>query len=128
MVLLDTCALLWWTLDPDHLSDEAKKVCNRIDNEGAFISSISIWEIGIKLKKGVINIGEDLRGYVHRLKQLGSLEIIAVDEMIWIKNLQLEWDHKDPCDRTIVATAILNKLPIVTKDSIIAHFYSNVIW
>ena len=128
MVLLDTCALLWWTLDPDHLSHKARKICNKIDDEGAFISSITIWEIGMKLKKGIIDIGEDLSAYVHRIKQLNSIEIIAIDETIWIKNLQLEWSHRDPADRTIVATAMLNELPIVTKDSIISGFYSKVIW
>ena len=66
MVLLDTCALLWWTLDPDHLSQTAYKVCNKIVEEGAFISSISIWEIGIKIKKGVLNIGEDINTYSHK--------------------------------------------------------------
>jgi hypothetical protein len=36
------------TLDPDKLSDEAAKTCNLIPITGGAISSISIWEIGIK--------------------------------------------------------------------------------
>ena len=30
MILLDTCALLWWTLDPEKLSETAKRACERI--------------------------------------------------------------------------------------------------
>ena len=128
MMLLDTCTLLWWTIDPDHLSEKAALFCSKINKEGAFISSITIWEIGIKIKKGLLDIGESLKDYVARLKLLGSLEIIPIDENIWMKNIQLPWNHKDPADRTIVATAMLKKLPIVTKDSFIRDFYKKVIW
>lgn len=128
MVLLDTCALLWWTFDPDSLSDTASRVCNNIPLTGAAISSISIWEIGIKMKKKKIEIPLTLEEYVSRLKQIGSLEIIPVDEAVWMANISLDWHHKDPADRTIVATARLRKLPIITTDGIIKDFYPNTIW
>ena len=128
MILLDTCALLWWTLDPDGLSERAKDACARINDKGAFISSLSLWEIGMKMKRGVINPGIDIATYVHRLKLLGSIEIIAVDEHIWIQNMALQWENNDPVDRTIVATAIIKNLPIVTKDKLIRDFYHNIIW
>ena len=128
MILLDTCALIWWTLDPQELSEKAKEACSRIINDGAFISSISIWEIGIKLKKRKLEISTSLEEYVDRLKQLGTVEIIAVDEVIWIKNLSLDWSHPDPADRTIVATAELMNVPIVTKDELIRNYYPHTIW
>ena len=128
MILLDTCALLWWTLDPNKLSPKASKVCSKIYHEGGFISSISIWEIGIKIKKKSINIDIRIEDYLHRLQKLGSLEIVSVDEEILVKNLSLSWENKDPCDRTIVATAMLKNLPILTKDTAIRDFYKNTIW
>lgn len=128
MVLLDTCALLWWTLDPDGLSEKAVKICDCIPEEGAFISSISIWEVGIKMQKGILKIGDTLEGYVNRIKMLGTVEIIPVDETIWIKNISLEWQHRDPADRTIVATALQKNLPILSKDQIIRDFYKKTIW
>ena len=128
MVLLDTCALLWWTIDPTGLSEKAVQICNRISDEGAFISSISIWEIGIKMQKGVLDFGDTLKGFVKRLKRIGSVEIIPVDETIWIENVLLDWTHRDPADRTIVATAMLRNLLLLTKDQIIRDFYRQVIW
>lgn len=128
MIVLDTCALLWWTLNPDQLSSNAFRVASEIDEKGAFISSISIWEIGIKLKKGTLEMGMDLTEYVRRLNLIDSLEIVSVDENIWIKNILLDWDHPDPADRTIVATAMNLNLPILTKDKIIRAFYRNSIW
>ncbi|MBN2357489.1 type II toxin-antitoxin system VapC family toxin [candidate division KSB1 bacterium] len=128
MVVLDTCALLWWTLDPDRLSGEAQKACEQIYDKGAYISSISIWEIGIKIEKKSLNIGEDIQSYMRRLLLLGSLEIVPVDETIWLKNLALEWEHNDPVDRTIVATAMSLDVPIITKDDSIRNFYQKIIW
>ena len=128
VILLDTCALLWWTLDPDHLSKKATDTCARINKDGAFISSASIWEIAVKMRKGSLTLGIDLHSYISRLKLLGSVEIIPIDENIWYRSILLSWNNKDIVDRTIVATAMINKLPIVTKDKIIHNFYKKVIW
>ena len=51
-----------------------------------------------------------------------------VDVLTWIKNIELDWDHRDPADRTIVATASLHACPLVTSDSAIRAFYSQTIW
>lgn len=128
MIVLDTCALIWWTLDPENLSEPALKACENIYRTGGIISSISLWEIGIKIKKGTLDIGLTLEEYIQRLRQIDELEIVPVDEYIWAKNISFDWPHKDPADRTIVATAFLKNLPIVTKDNAIKHFYPHIIW
>ncbi len=128
MILLDTCALLWWTLDPEQLSKRANEACLAIPETGAVISSISVWEIGIKMKKGKLSIPVTLQEYVSRLRSVNNFHIIPVDENVWIRNINLEWDNRDPADRCIIATAELHNLPIVTKDNLISAFYTDVIW
>ncbi|MHC4874096.1 MAG: type II toxin-antitoxin system VapC family toxin [Planctomycetota bacterium] len=128
MVLLDTCALIWYTRDNENLSKKAQQACNKIPKNGAIISSISIWEIGIKIKNKKLDIGITVEDFVQRLKKLGSIDIIPVDENIWMKSISLDWDHKDPADRAIIATAELNDIPIITSDKIISDFYSKIIW
>ena len=128
MVLLDTCALIWYTLDSEKLSPAAVKACALIASKGAFISAISIWEIGLKIKHRQLDIGTSISDYVKRLKKLNMLGIIPVDAEIWVENLGLDWSHKDPVDRTIVATARLKQLPIVTSDAVIREFYPQTIW
>ena len=56
------------------------------------------------------------------------MEIAPGDERIWLKNLELDWDHKDPADRTIVATAMLLSSPLVTSDRIVKQFYAETVW
>lgn len=127
MILLDTCSLIWWTLFPDELSKSATEACGRIPHDGATISSISIWEIGVAIRRKRLDVGTTLETYTKRVRQLG-IEIIAVDENIWIENLSLDWEHRDPADRTIVATAKLRKLSIVTSDKHIRKFFKFTIW
>lgn len=128
MVVLDTHVLLWWTLDPDHLSETAAKLTAGFPDSGVCISSISIWEIGIKIKRGRLEIGTELTDYWQRLRQLVWLEVVPVTAEIWLENLALEWNHRDPADRTIVATARLRGIPLLSKDEVIADFYPHTIW
>ncbi len=128
MILLDTCALIWWTLDPKKLSEKAWEACQKMEQKEGIISSISIWEIGIKIKNRKLDIGMSIEKYTELLYKLGYLKIIPVDEEIWISNLLLNWEHPDPADRTIVATAMLHRTSIVTADEHIKQFYNKSIW
>jgi len=105
MIVLDTHALLWWTLDPAQLSERARRACDAIPHTGGIVSAILLWEIGIKVKRGQLDLGIELNDYVSRLRHLQGLEIVAVDIEHWMANLELPWSHRDPADRTIVATA-----------------------
>lgn len=128
-MLFDTCALLWSTLDPGSLSDEEKRIAFQAFEDGtAAVSSISFWEIGIKLKKRTLDIGMSLDQYVGKIHEFNGFEIIPVSELIWLENLKLDWEHRDPADRTIVATALLRGVPILTKDRYIRDFYSHQGW
>ena len=128
MVVLDTHVLLWWTLDPDRLSPEAIRLSSAFPETGACVSSISLWEIGIKMKRGQLEIGTKLTDYCNRLRQIDWLEIAPVTAEIWLENVELDWDHRDPADRTIVAMAKLRGLPILSKDTVVAAFYPQTIW
>ena len=127
MVVLDTHALVWWTLDPDQLSLSAKQHCDVIASSGAIVSSISLWEIGIKVKRGHLDLGIDFDDYVRRLQFLKGLQIVPVEVEHWVENLKLQWDHRDPADRTIVATAKRYDLPLISKDDVVRAFYAKTI-
>ena len=128
MVVLDTCALFWWVALPDRLSDRARSVCSEMEAKGGVASSISFWEIGIKLKKGKLKLGVPFETFWNRVQSTGVLDIVPVDLEIWKANLALDWDNRDPADRTIVATAKLRNLPIMTSDKAISAFYPDIVW
>ena len=69
-----------------------------------------------------------IQEFTDKLETIDRVDILPVDVLTWIKNIELDWDHRDPADRTIVATASLHACPLVTSDSAIRAFYSQTIW
>lgn len=126
MVVLDTSALVFWTLDPGRLSKTAEQTIEQADRVG--VSSISIWEIGIKVERGKLVLPLSGGEYLENLEQTSRVEILPVDLSTWIRNLQLDWHHRDPADRTIVATASLHNCPLVTSDNVLRSFYEKAVW
>jgi PIN domain nuclease of toxin-antitoxin system len=120
--------LLWWTLSPRKLSKAALDACNGISGRGGAVSSISIWEVGIKVKKGKLALPFSVAEYASRLRKVAGLELIPVEASIWLESLALNWRNPDPVDRVIVATARVLDLPLVTRDKEIAAFYPKTVW
>lgn len=128
-VVLDTCALLWWSLDPDELSDPARIAIEKMEREkNGLTPSMAIWEIAIKVKNKKLDLGFPLDIYVSKLKQSDVVRIVPVDEDILVKSVNLEWSHRDPVDRIMVALAIDNGCSIITKDLEIREFYAQTVW
>jgi PIN domain nuclease of toxin-antitoxin system len=125
-VVLDTSALIYWTLDPQKLTVPAASAIDTA--EQIIASAISVWEIGLKAKQGKIELPLSIHAYVNKLNRLERLTIEPVTVDVWLENLALNWDHRDPADRTIVATAVLSGCSLVTSDRIIRQFYPRAIW
>lgn len=126
MLVLDTSALLFWTVDPVKLSTSAREAIDTADH--LIVSSISVWEIVLKVKRSRLEIGLPIEAYVAGLGALDRLRIEAVSVETWLKSVMLEWEHRDPADRVIVATAILHNCPLVSSDQTINDFYATTIW
>jgi len=128
-VVLDTCALIWWSLDPDQLSISAKAACEKMEVEkNGLVASISLWEIAIKIKNQKLDLGVSVTTYLEALQKSDVITIIPIDENLWLESVALEWSHKDPADRVIVALAQKYQADLITADKIIMEFYNFVIW
>lgn len=125
-LVLDTSALLFWTLDPTRLSRVAERRIAAADR--LLLSSISVWEVGIKVAKGRLDLPLPVRQWTHELLRVEGLRVIPVDHEVWLTNLELTWTHADPADRTIVATASLFACPLVTSDQRMHEFYGDCVW
>ncbi|HKE14439.1 MAG TPA: type II toxin-antitoxin system VapC family toxin [Kofleriaceae bacterium] len=122
MILLDTHALLWWALDPSRLSTVAQDRITAMEQQGGLASSISIWELGIKVRRGKLELGMDIEEFTRRVERSAVIELVPVGTAIWLRSLQLAWEHRDPADRVIVATALDRGVPILTKDEVLHRF------
>jgi PIN domain nuclease of toxin-antitoxin system len=127
-IVLDTSAVLRWTLQPDALSAEARRaIADSLAADVCYMSTISFWEIALKSRQGRLSIGLPIAEYVSRVARISGLSVLPVDTATWIHNVHLDWAHRDPADRTIVAIATMRRASIVTSDREIATFYRDTI-
>jgi PIN domain nuclease of toxin-antitoxin system len=122
VIVVDTHALLWWALDPERLSDEARRIVTEMERHGGFASAISIWELAIKVKRGKLELPIGVDEFKRRLERGGVVELLPVDADTWLRSVALPWEHADPADRVIVATALMRGVPLLTKDVAIQKF------
>jgi PIN domain nuclease of toxin-antitoxin system len=115
VILLDTCALLWLSHDHHKFSDQTLK---RIEKEPiVYISAITGFEIGVKAKKGKLELPMSPAEWLEGLADYHALTVFDITLDISIKATQLPPIHNDPCDRIIIATALLHPMPVVTADN-----------
>lgn len=124
MTLIDTHVLVWWVNEPRKLSNKAKKIIEENIKKGEiFISSISVWEIFLLVKKGKLTLVMDPQSWVSAIENLPFVHFVPLDNNILAKSVSLNSDfHQDPADRMIVATALINGVRIVTSDKKILNY------
>ncbi len=114
-MLLDTHVLLWHEYGDQRLGARARRALKRVLQERrATVSSISFWEIGMRIQKGQLEFLLDLDAWRRELLDQGLIEI-SVDGAIAARAGLLADMHGDPADRLIVATALQGH-QLVTAD------------
>lgn len=118
MITMDTCAIVWDSLQPSKLSIKAKKaIKNADDNNELLMCDISIWEIAMLVKRKRIEVEETPANLIKLILNSRNYTVMKISPKI--ADLSVNLDGKissDPADRLIAATAILNQAPIVTAD------------
>lgn len=113
--LLDTHAWSWnLTVDP-RLPPDVLELINTA--EGIHVSPVTFYEIAQKVRLGK---WAEMAPYVERLPgiiQQQKGHVAAFTPEIAVLAASLEWDHRDPFDRMIAATAINLKLPLISADT-----------
>lgn len=109
-LLLDTHVLLWAVLNDPRLTDAQARAIAEGD---LYLSSASVWEIGIKRALGKLDVPDDLFD-------------VAVDA--GCRSLPISWahaeaaaalpmHHTDPFDRMLIAQARCEGLRLVSSDA-----------
>jgi PIN domain nuclease of toxin-antitoxin system len=114
-VLLDTHALVWALLTPEVLTETARRALG--EGSQHCLSAASLYEIAYKARLGKWPDVVPLASYdfAERLVADG-FEVVPATGAIMQRAAGLDWGHRDPFDRIIVATALLRGLPVVSKD------------
>lgn len=115
--LLDTHVLLWWLSNPQRLSERVQEVIGDSRNI-VFVSAASIWEIEIKVALGKLRIPADLEIQLER-EQFQELPIHWAHTRAIAALPSL---HRDPFDRLLLAQAKVEKLTLISSDSLVLAY------
>lgn len=126
-LLLDTCTLLWLTMEPDKVSIKALGVFQEPMNT-VYFSVVSAWEIAIKYQIGKTRLPATPMRYVSDCIDNYSLLKIDIQLPHAIHAGALPLHHRDPFDRLLIAQADVEGLTIITPDSAFAAYDIPLIW
>lgn len=88
-----------------------------------FVSAITPWEIAQGVRWGRIRVAGDVLEWIHEALEALSVAIASLEPSIAVDSVNLPaWDHADPSDRIIVATARKLGAPLVTADQTIIDY------
>ena len=91
------------------------------------LSVASAWEIAIKVSSGGLTLPEPVPAYFEGRIERG-LRIAPIEWRHAAKVAELPFHHRDPFDRLIAAHALIENLPLVTRDPIFKKYGVKLIW
>jgi PIN domain nuclease of toxin-antitoxin system len=113
-LLLDTHIWLWSLREPERLSRRLRAELDHHGNE-LWLSPVSTWEALLLYAKRKIEIPGDLADWLVLATQ--NLREAPLTHEIALAAHRLPWQHSDPADRLLVATAQVLDLTLVSADT-----------
>ncbi len=114
MFLLDTHVWAWALTGDSRLSAPARQTMDQ--SSDLFLSAVSFYEVAHKVRLGK---WPEMAAHADNLAGLAleqSIFIAPVSAEIAISAGRLAWDHRDPFDRHLAATAQMFGLDLISAD------------
>jgi PIN domain nuclease of toxin-antitoxin system len=118
--LLDTHYIIWIAENSEKVSEIVRSIVAD-ENAQKYVSIVSAWETEIKLSSGKLRIDGGIDGFFQIVVENG-FALLGVEKE-YVRQLSvLPYIHRDPFDRMLIATAIVEDLQLVTADINIAKY------
>ncbi|HXC31278.1 MAG TPA: type II toxin-antitoxin system VapC family toxin [Verrucomicrobiae bacterium] len=117
MILVDTHVVVWLALDPSSLSKTARAAIDEArKNEGGLaISDITLLELTALVAKGRVRLDISLESFLQEVE--ARFVVLPMSARACARTTQLPADYpKDPADRILAATALVEGLSLLTAD------------
>ena len=117
-IALDTHVLVRWCSDPTSLSPAQQHALATIGEENpALVADVSLWEISALVSLGRLALDRPVLEWLDRAVAPPLVRIACITARIAFEvNAIAAWEHQDPADRLIVATARVYGACLLTDD------------
>ena len=117
MILLDTHVVIWLAQDYGRISTKAKTAIEeaRNNNISLAVSGITLFEIALLASRGRICLLPDVETVLPEIER--RFTVLSITANIAMQAFELPANYpKDPVDRIIGATALIQDIPLLTAD------------
>jgi PIN domain nuclease of toxin-antitoxin system len=114
-LLLDTHIWIWHLAGSERLPSGIKAAILEAAGD-CWLSTVSLWELGLLARKGRVELAMDLRSWVDNALHRLPLKEAPLTREVAIKSLEIELPHEDPADHFLAATALVFDLTLATVD------------
>ena len=121
--LIDTHILIWLAISPDSISESILEIMENPSND-LYISTVSLWEIAIKLSIKKLDLkGLEISDLVQICQEQGIKIIqLPISSVMQYKNLPIKQNHKDPFDRALISICIADNYVFLSHDTALDQY------
>ena len=124
--LIDTHPLLWFLEGNPRLSEAGRALIQYPGNQ-IFTSVACLWEITTKIGLGKLHLPEPLSSVMAKMEALG-IGVLPLRPEHVLRSASLPLYHHDLFDRMLIAQALVEGMPVVSKDAIFEEYGLEWIW
>ena len=125
--LLDTNVFLWFISGNEKLSVDARTYIADLNND-LLLSTASLWEIANKTSLGKLELINPFDQLISDQLEQNDIDVLPIELNHISEIINLEFHHRDPFDRLIIAQGITEQIPVITCDSLFGKYPIEVIW
>jgi PIN domain nuclease of toxin-antitoxin system len=126
-LLLDAHALIWAVDDRTQLSPWAASAVEDSAND-LLLSAATIWELAIKVGLGKLVLSLPYRQWMHQAMADLGVSLLPITVEYADLQARLPWHHRDSFDRLMIAQAIAEQVPIVSRDPVFDAYAVTRLW